>query len=99
MKVAHFEDKPGRHEREERKAYIAAVLMADPEYLDSRVSLKAPLVMLKLLPPIFLFHLVQSFRFFLLKFFLTFFSTSGNFLTVRDPPYGEKFEIFSECGF
>ena len=35
MKVAHFEDKPGRHEREERKAYIAAVLMANPEYLDS----------------------------------------------------------------
>ena len=35
MKVANFEDKPGRHEREERKAYIAAVLMANPEYLDS----------------------------------------------------------------
>ena len=35
MKVAHFEDKPGRHEREERKAYIAAALMANPEYLDS----------------------------------------------------------------
>ena len=35
MKVAHFEDKPERHEREERKAYIAAVLMANPEYLDS----------------------------------------------------------------
>ena len=35
MKVAHFGDKPGRHEREERKAYIAAVLMANPEYLDS----------------------------------------------------------------
>ena len=30
MKVAHFEDKPGRHEREERKAYIAAVLTANP---------------------------------------------------------------------
>ena len=35
MKVAHFEDEPGRHEREERKAYIAAVLMANPEYLGS----------------------------------------------------------------
>ena len=35
MKVAHFEDKPERHEPEERKAYIAAVLMANPEYLDS----------------------------------------------------------------
>ena len=35
MKVAHFEDKPGRHAREERKAYIAPVLMANPEYLDS----------------------------------------------------------------
>ena len=47
-----------------------------------RVSMKAPLVMLKLLPPIFLFHLVQSFRFFFVKNFLTFFSRSGNFLTV-----------------
>ena len=35
MKVAHFEDKPRQHEREERKAYIAAVLIANPEYLDS----------------------------------------------------------------
>ena len=35
IKVAHFEDKPGRHEQEERKAYIAALLMANPEYLDS----------------------------------------------------------------
>ena len=31
MKMAHFEDKPRQHEREERKAYIAAVLMANPE--------------------------------------------------------------------
>ena len=34
-KVAHFEDKPGRHEWEEREAYIAAVLKANHEYLDS----------------------------------------------------------------
>ena len=46
-----------------------AILM--PMY--SRVSLKAPLVMLKLLPPIFLFHSVQSFRFFFWIFFLPFF--------------------------
>ena len=31
---------------------------------EARVSLKAPIVMLKLLPPIFLFHLVQFFIFF-----------------------------------
>ena len=30
--------------------------------------------------------------FFYLNFFLTFFSTLGNFLTVRNPPYGEKCE-------
>ena len=67
--------------------------------LSSRPCPKAPLVMKQLLPPIFLFHLVKSFRFFFLKFFLTFFSTPGNFLTVRDPPYGEKFENISECCF
>ena len=39
MKVAHFEDKPGRHEREERKAYIAAVLMANPGWLIPRLTL------------------------------------------------------------
>ena len=49
-----------------------------------RVSMKALLVMLKLLPPIYLFHLVQSFRFFLDKFSDIFF-TLGNFFTVRDP--------------
>ena len=38
MKVAHFEDEPGRHEREERKAYIVAVLTANPMYLDSLAS-------------------------------------------------------------
>ena len=38
-----------------------------------RVSLQAPLVTLKLLPPIFLFHLVQSFRFFFENFFYLFF--------------------------
>ena len=31
------------------------------------------------------------FKIFFLKIFLTFFSTAGNFLTVRDPPYGENF--------
>ena len=44
-----------------------------PPCIDDRMSMKAPLVMLKLLPPIFLFHLVQSFRFFFLKIFPTFF--------------------------
>ena len=39
----------------------------------SRVSLKAPLVMLKILPPIFLFHLVHSFWFFFWKMFRPFF--------------------------
>ena len=34
-----------------------------------------------------------------MKFFSTFFSTPGNFWTVRDPPYGEKFENISECWF
>ena len=67
--------------------------------LHCRVSLKAPLVMLKLLPPIFLFHLVQSFRYFFLKKISTFFSTSGNFLTIRDPTYGEKLEIFLQMWF
>ena len=43
--------------------------------------MKAPLVMLKLLPPIFLFHLVRSFRFFF-EIFFDLFSRSGNFLTV-----------------
>ena len=38
-----------------------------------RVSLKAPLVKLKILTPIFLFHLVQSFRFFFWTFFRPFF--------------------------
>ena len=51
MKVAHFEDKPGRHEREERKAYIAAVLMANPKYLDSL----APMFILHLTSPLCLF--------------------------------------------
>ena len=37
-------------------------LICDGCHHDSRVSQKAPLVMLKLLPPIFLFHLVQSFK-------------------------------------
>ena len=64
---------------------------------NARVSLKAPLVMLKLLPPIFLFHLVQSFRFFV-EIFVDLFSMLGNFLTVRDPPYCENLR-FSECGF
>ena len=56
--------------------------------LGNRVSPKAPLVMLKLLPSIFLFHLVQTFRFFWLKKISIFFSTPINFLTVRDPPCG-----------
>ena len=43
-----------------------------------RVSLKAPLVMLKLLPPNFLFLLVQFFRFFYWNFW-DLFSRSGNF--------------------
>ena len=42
-----------------------------------RVSLKVPFVMLKLLPPIFLFHLVQSFRFFFFKFFFVLFFYVG----------------------
>ena len=53
--------------------------------LCTRVSLKAPLVILKLLTPIFLFHLVQSFRFFW-EFFSTIFSTPGNFW----PPQNHK---------
>ena len=64
-----------------------------------RVSLKAPLVMKQLLPPIFLFHCWSYTKFIFLKFFSTFFSTPGNFLTVRDPPYGKKFENRSECWF
>ena len=59
----------------------------------------APLVMKQLLSPIFLFHLVQSFRFNFFFFFKPFFSTPGNFLTVRDPPYSEKLENSSECCF
>ena len=39
----------------------------------TRVSMKAPFVMLKLLPPLFLFHLVQSFIFFFEIFFNLFF--------------------------
>ena len=54
--------------------------------LHSRLCPKAPLVMKQLLPPIFLFHLVQSFGFFFLKPF----SAPVNFLTVKDPLYGEK---------
>ena len=41
--------------------------------LHSRPCPKAPLVMKQLLPPIFLFHLVQSFRFFFDIFFYLFF--------------------------
>ena len=49
----------------------------------SRVSLKAPLVTMKLLPPIFLFHLVQSLRFFFeKKFNLFFLCRVTNFLTL-----------------
>ena len=64
-----------------------------------RVSPKAPLGMKQLLPPIFLFLFSSYIKFFFWKFFLTFFSTPGNFLTVRDPPYGEKFENISKCWF
>ena len=60
---------------------------------------KAPLVMLKLLPPIFLFLLVQYLSVFFLKHFFDRFSTPCNVLTVRDPPYGEKFENISKCCF
>ena len=78
-------------------------------HCDGRVPPKAPLVELRLLRPIFLFLLVQhlSFYLFLFLFFLFFiffyffnlFSTSCNFLTVRDTPYGEKFEFFSKYCF
>ena len=37
------------------------------------------------------------FKIFFWNFFLTFFSTLGNFLTKSDPPYGENFEKFSKC--
>ena len=54
----------------------------------SRPCPKAPLVMKQLLPPIFMFHLVKSFRLIFLNKILTLFSAPVNFLTVRDPPYG-----------
>ena len=58
--------------------------------MDTRPCPKAPLVMKQLLPPIFLFHLVQTFRFF---------SAPGNFLTVRDPLMVKFFKIFSNVVF
>ena len=36
---------------------------------------------------------------FFLNFFFTFLSAPVNFLTVRDPPYGEKIKNISECFF
>ena len=39
------------------------------------------------------------FQIFFFEIFFDLFFTAGNFLTVRDPPYGEKLEIFSECCF
>ena len=74
-------------------------LLHPPLLLGSRVSPKAPLGMKQLLPPIFLFLFSSYIKFFFLKIFSTFFSTPGNFLTVRDPPYGEKFENISKCWF
>ena len=56
------------------------------------VSPKAPLVMKQLLPSIFLFHFSSK-----KKTKKKLFSTPGNFLTVRDPPDREKFEIIAEC--
>jgi hypothetical protein len=44
-------------------------------------------------------HFPVPFGPFILQISLTFVSTSGNFLTVRDPPYGEKFEHLSEMLF
>ena len=44
----------------------------------------------------FLFIFSLIFNFFCLLFFYLFF-IPGNFLTLRDPPYDEKFENISEC--
>ena len=60
----------------------------------SRVSMKAPLVILKLLPPIFLFNLVQSFSFFCWKIFWPFFLLRVTFWS-----YGEILKIFSNVDF
>ena len=51
----------------------------------SRVSMKAPHMMTKLLPPIFLFNFAPWLRIFFHKFFSAFFSTSGNFWTPPNP--------------
>ena len=67
--------------RSDRDLFLVTNML---EPLGTRVSPKAPLVMLKLLPSIFLFHFVQT----LLKKISIFFSTPINFLTVRDPPCG-----------
>ena len=62
-----------------------------------RLCQKAPLVTKQLLTPIFLFHLVQSFRFFILFFiFNHFFLLRLTFLTQRNPHYDGKFEIISK---
>ena len=52
---------------------------------------KAPLVIKQLLPPIFLFHLVKSFRFFFVNFF-DLFSAPGNFMV-------RKFQFFLNVVF
>ena len=59
--------------------------------LYARVSPKAPLVMLKLLPCIFLSPFLQYFRFLGGHLFLTIFSTLGNFWPIQNhkgPPLG-----------
>ena len=68
------------------------------QVVSSLVSSVVLSVMKQLLPPIFLFHLVKFFRFFVENLF-NFFSAPVNLLTVRDPPYGEKLENVSECCF
>ena len=79
-----------------------AIAKSCPEHITrmlSRPCPKAPLVMKQLLPPILLFHFLPSFKFLCFWHFFWPFSNSGNFLMVRDPPYGEKFENHSKCWF
>ena len=78
----------GREERTQGQGY---------SHLHSRVSTKAPLVMKQLLPPIF--HFLSYIKKKIWKKFSTFFSTPGNFLTVRDPPIVKNLKIFPNVGF